>query len=124
MRSKWPRSEEHTSELQSLRHLVCRLLLEKKKHITLLTPGHHSAVLLQSQSASEPRLISPTPTGPRLEYRPPATPILFLCPFFFFNDTATTEIYTLSLHDALPICVVIRVAGAGVTLSREGKSGE
>ena len=26
------------------------------------------------------------------------------CVFFFFNDTATTEIYTLSLHDALPIC--------------------
>src|SRR2546427_12175170 len=33
---------------------------------------------------------------------------MMLCPlrylsFFFFNDTATTEIYTLSLHDALPI---------------------
>src|SRR5256885_10533402 len=27
--------------------------------------------------------------------------------FFFFNDTATTEIYTLSLHDALPICETI-----------------
>src|SRR3989440_12280961 len=27
-----------------------------------------------------------------------------LCYFFFFNDTATTEIYTLSLHDPLPIC--------------------
>src|SRR3712207_8782231 len=27
--------------------------------------------------------------------------------FFFFNDTATTEIYTLSLHDALPICGAI-----------------
>src|SRR5471030_3415432 len=26
--------------------------------------------------------------------------------FFFFNDTATTEIYTLSLHDALPICEI------------------
>ena len=26
-----------------------------------------------------------------------------VCVFFFFNDTATTEIYTLSLHDALPI---------------------
>src|SRR5258708_24672909 len=26
-------------------------------------------------------------------------------PFFFFNDTATTEIYTLSLHDALPIYI-------------------
>src|SRR3989338_6907889 len=43
------RSEEHTSELQSQFHLLCRL--------------------------------------------------------FFFNDTATTEIYTLSLHDALPIFV-------------------
>src|SRR3990167_4421172 len=30
--------------------------------------------------------------------------ILFKKFFFFFNDTATTEIYTLSLHDALPIC--------------------
>src|SRR2546422_5250136 len=30
----------------------------------------------------------------------PTPPIFF---FFFFNDTATTEIYTLSLHDALPI---------------------
>src|SRR5688572_33300849 len=29
--------------------------------------------------------------------------IFFLFSFFFFNDTATTEIYTLSLHDALPI---------------------
>ena len=29
--------------------------------------------------------------------------MLFVCIFFFFNDTATTEIYTLSLHDALPI---------------------
>src|SRR5262245_64448800 len=32
------RSEEHTSELQSLRHLVCRLLLEKKKETTNTTP--------------------------------------------------------------------------------------
>src|SRR2546430_13238512 len=32
-----------------------------------------------------------------------APPLLFSF-FFFFNDTATTEIYTLSLHDALPIC--------------------
>src|SRR5439155_18426373 len=31
---RWPRSEEHTSELQSRGHLVCRLLLEKKKHPT------------------------------------------------------------------------------------------
>src|SRR5215467_16403337 len=30
--------------------------------------------------------------------------LYFIFLFFFFNDTATTEIYTLSLHDALPIC--------------------
>ncbi len=33
-----------------------------------------------------------------------ALPISLLFSLFFFNDTATTEIYTLSLHDALPIC--------------------
>src|SRR2546427_8744905 len=31
--------------------------------------------------------------------------------FFFFNDTATTEIYTLSLHDALPICQHVGLPG-------------
>src|SRR5258705_8868140 len=30
-----------------------------------------------------------------------------MCSFFFFNDTATTEIYTLSLHDALPISSIV-----------------
>src|ERR1039458_3181832 len=35
-----PRSEEHTSELQSLRHLVCRLLLEKKKKNKKKTNRH------------------------------------------------------------------------------------
>src|SRR5437899_8896451 len=35
-RGSRPRSEEHTSELQSLRHLVCRLLLEKKKRELLV----------------------------------------------------------------------------------------
>src|SRR5713226_10459911 len=32
--------------------------------------------------------------------------------FFFFNDTATTEIYTLSLHDALPIACGSKVVGS------------
>src|ERR1041385_9478174 len=45
--------------------------------------------------------------------RPPRSS-LFLYTFFFFNDTATTEIYTLSLHDALPICSPpCRPAGRG-----------
>src|SRR3989440_10314330 len=33
--------------------------------------------------------------------------------FFFFNDTATTEIYTLSLHDALPICIQMESGKVG-----------
>src|SRR3989449_11776810 len=37
----------------------------------------------------------------RCALHPPA--VVLCCTFFFFNDTATTEIYTLSLHDALPI---------------------
>src|SRR5258705_3353132 len=37
------RSEEHTSELQSLRHLVCRLLLEKKKNEALLASPLNAA---------------------------------------------------------------------------------
>src|SRR5205823_6972829 len=36
---RWARSEEHTSELQSLAYLVCRLLLEKKKKITFAIIG-------------------------------------------------------------------------------------
>src|SRR2546427_13205275 len=37
--------------------------------------------------------------------------VYFTLVFFFFNDTATTEIYTLSLHDALPILLLPRRAG-------------
>src|SRR5256885_17235741 len=39
-------------------------------------------------------------------------PSLFF--FFFFNDTATTEIYTLSLHDALPISHLEKIGHAGL----------
>src|SRR5436190_12034534 len=42
--------------------------------------------------------------------------------FFFFNDTATTEIYTLSLHDALPIFALIwpTPSGEGEVIPVEG----
>src|SRR2546427_8598104 len=48
--------------------------------------------------------------------------------FFFFNDTATTEIYTLSLHDALPICwplcsAQVDQAPGRVRLCSKGASG-
>src|SRR5260363_172617 len=79
------RSEEHTSELQSPDHLVCRLLLEKKKKID--TSCKHDVAKKRQNFAGFQVL----PT------------ILSKSWFFFFNDPATTEIYTLSLHDALPI---------------------
>src|SRR5258708_15751268 len=46
--------------------------------------------------------------------------------FFFFNDTATTEIYTLSLHDALPIFIAIYIMQPwkpGIAFSRKTLSG-
>src|SRR5215471_2699939 len=94
------RSEEHTSELQSRRDLVCRLLLEKKKNFV-------SVICTFQTEENIPAILSLL-----------RIPCFFIqlssgCPFnwlsrnffffFFFNDTATTEIYTLSLHDALPI---------------------
>src|SRR3712207_7208622 len=44
-----------------------------------------------------------------------------ICSFFFFNDTATTEIYTLSLHDALPISVKkkLKTPAFAAAVSRE-----
>src|SRR6266581_6116940 len=94
-RIRWPacirrapprRSEEHTSELQSPVHLVCRLLLEKKKHKS--GPGWRAGAY---------RVRAGTGSG-RFSSRRFRRSLVF-----FFNDTATTEISTLSLHDALPI---------------------
>src|SRR4051812_49655592 len=44
------------------------------------------------------------------------------CPLFFFNDTATTEIYTLSLHDALPISIATARSGSVSTGSAASES--
>src|SRR2546426_2654793 len=44
--------------------------------------------------------------------------------FFFFNDTATTEIYTLSLHDALPISHATRRASHARRLARRRGAGD
>src|SRR2546426_12330092 len=43
--------------------------------------------------------------------------------FFFFNDTATTEIYTLSLHDALPISVERNIRDAGQVVRPRKQAG-
>src|SRR3712207_7941574 len=46
--ARWPRSEEHTSELQSRQYLVCRLLLEKKKIVPPLLPRLFFRAVLQA----------------------------------------------------------------------------
>src|SRR2546429_4771975 len=46
--------------------------------------------------------------------------LIFFFVFFFFNDTAPTEIYTLSLHDALPICAGGRDGRAAACSSLPG----
>src|SRR6266536_3591223 len=90
------RSEEHTSELQSRVDLVCSLLLEKKKD-----RGLAASTLRTCHQNLQHELESPRgQPGKRTSPARAAKARLF---FFFFNDTATTEIYTLSLHDALPI---------------------
>src|SRR3989441_5237206 len=48
------RSEEHTSELQSLAYLVCRLLLEKKKKKKDIIPGHQGISLSCLSPSDEP----------------------------------------------------------------------
>src|SRR5271167_2536281 len=85
------RSEEHTSELQSRFELVCRLLLEKKKKQPALGLGWNY------WREGFPNTFC-TNSDPAPQFSVPIG-----SPDFFFNDTATTEIYTLSLHDALPI---------------------
>src|SRR5687767_14322396 len=144
------RSEEHTSELQSLAYLVCRLLLEKKNRVTVrvaaliseLLPltDHAHIFVVQDEDLDRQHILG---RGPHLldvhldlgvaghvddqrfgiaelradrrreaiAHRAEAArgqPLVGLVEvevlgLFFFIDTATTHIYTLSLHDALPI---------------------
>src|SRR5476651_1050835 len=93
------RSEEHTSELQSLQYLVCRLLLEKKK----IELAEHRLLLATEYilGTSLPILLGHRLLRHQIVFVH-ILPYVSVIPFFF-NDTATTEIYTLSLHDALPI---------------------
>src|ERR1022692_3774806 len=98
-----PRSEEHTSELQSPFNLVCRLLLEKKKKKNKQYGDGCRGTRSPASRGVDRAHVSPATRG-YASLPPRVAPFfLFFLFFFFFNDTATTEIYTLSLHDALPI---------------------
>src|SRR5689334_24756629 len=53
------RSEEHTSELQSQFHLVCRLLLEKKKNTLAITPFTTCGSILITEPINNPHALTP-----------------------------------------------------------------
>src|SRR5687767_12537284 len=137
------RSEEHTSELQSLAYLVCRLLLEKKKDGQVgpaEAPGQfgppvrrHPAQHLRERVLLEQGAELPDAGVQRrgggdgvlhhpLDQRHHRRPVVghqprvghqgFQTQHFLFNDAAPTEIYTLSLHDALPISACWRSSRA------------
>src|ERR1039457_5768627 len=97
------RSEEHTSELQSPCNLVCRLLLEKndEQMVARLLLGVDHALAPRHRAIERRRRTQPRTDGRTLAWGPHASSRSTVP--FFFNDTVTTEIYTLSLHDALPI---------------------
>src|SRR6266487_2962469 len=102
-RSSSRRSEEHTSELQSPVHLVCRLLLEKKNIDHGNTCGKSKGNSCACECEKDTCLRIPSHYFYLHIHYSRGRVRMDLCIFFFFNDTATTEIYTLSLHDALPI---------------------
>src|SRR5271166_3851379 len=86
------RSEEHTSELQSRGHLVCRLLLEKKK----------CAVSRRARARARGCACAPGRGRRRGSARPRRPPRARQA--FFFLMIRRPPRSTLSLHDALPIC--------------------
>src|ERR1019366_5820774 len=96
------RSEEHTSELQSLTNLVCRLLLAKKD-----TRGRAASRSLRpsglTRNSSPSHHTVPSSSSARSITDNSDTSPLYVLLIFFFNNTAPTEIYSLSQHDALRI---------------------
>src|SRR5215475_8555949 len=96
------RSEEHTSELQSRENVVCRLLLEKKKQ-RALRGACAARTVANGGGVRHGQGRQGRARGARVPWRLAGGAGHAASVCFFFNDTATTEIYTLSLHDALPI---------------------
>src|SRR5688572_24528249 len=122
-KSALPRSEEHTSELQSQSNLVCRLLLEKKKTADQIAIRDMVRGFAAEKIAPFATKWDEEKTIPRDVLKDAAglglagitvredqggsglsrVESALIFEVFFYTDPATAEIYTLSLHDALPI---------------------
>src|SRR5215813_3846581 len=96
------RSEEHTSELQSRPHLVCRLLLEKKKStigIGMVKELIYTARRFEATEALRIGFVNHVYPAGDLEARAAE----LAADIFFISAPAAPETYPLSLHDDLPI---------------------
>src|SRR6266705_179375 len=118
-RSVW-RSEEHTSELQSPYDLVCRLLLEKKKKKSKIKNTNNKKKNYHNKTNESTITICNTERKNIVKTIFKYSTEFSFSFFFFFNDPATTEIYTLSLHDALPISTVRAPARSAMKRCRSG----
>src|SRR5256885_628382 len=99
--SPWARRDRKSTRLNSS-HLVISYavfcLKKKNEAERQSTVPPDAAVAPSAPRWAASRFVSAVCVGPD------STVGRVVALFFFFNDTATTEIYTLSLHDALPIC--------------------
>src|ERR1035438_4337905 len=98
-----PRSEEHTSELQSLRHLVCRLLLEKKKKKQVHQTDCRSTTAMHSETSLPTCARDPHLRTARLCYTLSFVHLSLFFLFFFFNNRAPPKISPFPLPAPLPI---------------------
>src|SRR3990170_531692 len=94
--SRPARSEEHTSELQSPDHLVCRLLLEKKKAKGVPREDGDTSYWEQYVDAFRVRLFDN-------QIKTPSMRAQMTKAVFFFKDAGTPEFFTFPQHDPLPI---------------------
>src|SRR6266536_2637069 len=102
-RCRRARSEEHTSELQSRVDLVCRVLLEKKNRYGSVSRQVIKNTKWLATKRGLKNIVLPPFTHLCGDSPQPPVAYSFIHVFFFFIHATTTEIYTLSLHDALPI---------------------
>src|ERR1017187_6925949 len=97
-----PRSEEHTSELQSPMYFVCRLLLEKKSRpirVAANPAGAEKTSYRERPDSRHDRILPSCAPAPRRQ----RSHMQGVSSFFFFIDAETAEFSTLSLNGDFPI---------------------
>src|SRR6516162_1325791 len=105
-RHQHPVREDRKSTRLNSSHLVISyaVFCLKKKNDYLPIPNHYYESVRGWSAGPAPGIAGNAPFSPlKDKVRHVDWHGHFTAAFFFFNDTATTEIYTLSLHDALPI---------------------